>query len=350
MRGEATRVIPTPSVKSISNGMALSRDGSLLLVSHSAPGGDAALHEFRVADGSRLRVVGRVAGGIDLPLRFHGPGQVWVASDEYVFVADHHNNRVQVLTPRLDFHGFVGVGKLDHPSGVCANDDVVVVSENALHRISVFSRGGGALVRRFGSFGSGDGQLHHLNGLCFLSGERHFAVAEFGNSRVSVFSVAGEFIRHVGVGKLKCPHGVASSAFDELVVADNGNSRVVVFSASGELLNTMGRGSFTGVAIYGGAVFAQDCSGEKCVIFGTLPQTTGESTRVAVGDELLVTWRGQSARSPVTAIAHRADAPAVSAWLCVAVARRAACNASVCVDVVTAGWRASCRCPYHRHA
>jgi hypothetical protein len=41
-----------------------------------------------------------------------------VASDDYVFVADCGNNRVQVLTPRLDFHSFVGVGQLVAPAGV----------------------------------------------------------------------------------------------------------------------------------------------------------------------------------------------------------------------------------------
>jgi hypothetical protein len=79
--------------------------------------------------------------------------------------------------------------------------------------------------------------------------------------------VDGKFIRHVGVGALKHPHGVACSAFDELVVADNGSSRAVVFSASGELLKTAGRGGFTGVATHGGTIFAQDSVSETCVLF-----------------------------------------------------------------------------------
>jgi hypothetical protein len=42
-----------------------------------------------------------------------------------------------------------------------------------------------------------------------------------------------------------------------------------VFSASGELLKSMGGGSFTGVAIHGGTIFAQDYtnSNYKCVLF-----------------------------------------------------------------------------------
>jgi DNA-binding beta-propeller fold protein YncE len=150
---------------------------------------------------------------------------------------------------------------------VCADDDVIMVSERDANRISVFSRGDGALLRRFGSYGSGDGQLGWPLGLCFMSGHRHVAVADYGNDHVSVFSVEGEFVRHVGVGELSYPHSVACSAFDEIVVADWRNRRVVVFSASGEMLHTMRRGDFTGVAMHGGTVFAQTFNEDKCVVF-----------------------------------------------------------------------------------
>ncbi len=165
------------------------------------------------------------------------------------------------------------MGQLSGPVGVCADDDVVVVSEAGAHRITVFKRSDGALLRRFGSKGSGDGQLFWPYGLCFMSGHRHVAVADYWNHRVSVISVEGEFIRHVGVGKLSYPHGVACSAFDELVVADYGNRRVVVFSASGKL-KTIGSGRtigssrpFSGVAIHGGTIFAQDYNNSKCILF-----------------------------------------------------------------------------------
>jgi DNA-binding beta-propeller fold protein YncE len=261
-RGIASRVIAIGGVRSLSNGVAVSRDGSTLLVSDCS-GGSHAIHAFCVADGSRLRVIGGAGGG---SLQFMQPRQVWIASDEFLFVADCRNKRVQVLTPRLDFHGFVGVGQLRGPAGVCADDDVIMVSEEDAHRISVFSRGDGALLRRFGSRGRGDGRLWSPYGLCFMSGHRHVAVADFGNHRVSVFSVEGEFVRHVGVGELSYPKGVACSAFDEIVVADWGDRCVVVFSASGEMLHTMRGGAFTGVAMHGGTIFAQTYSEDKCVV------------------------------------------------------------------------------------
>jgi DNA-binding beta-propeller fold protein YncE len=263
LRGIVSRVIDMPGLMSFANGVAASHDGSTLLVADSGACGSHAIHAFRVADGSRLRIIG---GEGDGPLQFIHPYQLWIAPDGHVFVADSANDRVQVLTPTLDFCCFVGVGQLSRPTGVCADDDIVVVSEFGAHRISVFNRHDGALLCRVGCSGLGDGQLRFPYGLCFMSGHRHVAIADLGNHRVSVFSVEGEFIRHVGVGQLRSPTGVACSAFDELVVADYGNDRVVVFSASGELLKTMECERVTGVTINGGTIFAHTRY-MKCVVF-----------------------------------------------------------------------------------
>ncbi len=182
-----------------------------------------------------------------------------------MFVADSGNNRVQVLTPSLGFHCFIGRGALDSPLGVCANDAVVVVVSE--QTVAVFNRGDGALLRRFGRGGSGDGELLDPCGVCFMSGDRHIAVAEEGNYRVSVFSVDGEFIRHIGVGVLLAPHGIAASAFDELVVGDAGNVCLRVFSSTGDLLASVSVGRFSGVAMHGGTLFAADPELQRVSVF-----------------------------------------------------------------------------------
>jgi hypothetical protein len=101
-----------------------------------------------------------------------------------------------------------------------------------------------------------------------MSGDRHFAFAEFGNGRVSVFSIDGEFIRHVGVGVLSRPESVAASPFDELVVADPDNRCIRVFSSTGDLLATGGAGrGFTGVAVHGSTVFAVNDRASTVTVF-----------------------------------------------------------------------------------
>jgi DNA-binding beta-propeller fold protein YncE len=270
LQGVVSRVIPTPGLRSFSNGVAVSRDGSTLLVSDCS-GGSHAIHEYSVADGSAIRVIGKRGwfggrGAGDGRLQFHSPCQLWIAPDDFVFVADSGNRRVQVLTPRLDFHCFIGVGQLHSPAGVCADADVVVVSERDLNRIAVFNRRDGALLRFIGCGGSGDGELDRPLALCFTPDGR-VAVADSSNSRVSVISVAGDFIRHVGVAVLSCPEGVACTAYGEIIVGDWGCKRVAVFSRGGKLLTKMSHGDFAGIAACGRAFFAQDCSDEKCVVF-----------------------------------------------------------------------------------
>jgi DNA-binding beta-propeller fold protein YncE len=259
-----SRVIATPGVESFFNGVAVSRDGSTLLVLHHTPGADA-LHVYSVADGSRLRVVG---GRGDGPLQFCLPRQVCIAPDDFVFVADCHNDRVQVLTPTLGFHGFVGVGQLSGPGGVCADDAVIVVSSEAAHRITVFNRSDGSRRCSFGSEGSGIGQVNWPHGLCFMSGDRHVAVTDGGNDRVSVFSVDGAFIRHVGVGVLVDPVGIACSAYDELVVVDSCTNRanLRLFNAEGETATTLGgHDRHAYVTVHSSKVFCDDARREQCV-------------------------------------------------------------------------------------
>jgi hypothetical protein len=265
----ACRVIPTPGVTSHNNGVCVSTDGCTLLLSHCSYSDARKLHVFRVADGELLRSVGSRGRG---PLHFFEPRQVWVAPDGFVFVADWPNHCVQVLTPDLRFHGFVGACDLESPVGVCADAAVVVVSERVSHRLSFFHRGDGTLFNRVESESTLDddgspGLLTFPCGLCFVHSGRHVAVAVSGSNRVSVFAMDGSLVRHVGAGVLKRPTGVACSAFDEIVVADAGNRCVRVFSDADELLMSFGVGGFTGVAVGGSTVFAADADAKECLVW-----------------------------------------------------------------------------------
>jgi sugar lactone lactonase YvrE len=206
---------------------------------------------------------------------------VWIASDDYLFIADFGNNRVQVLTPNFDMHDDVGVGQLSHPSGVCASDDVVVVSEFTTCRIKVFNRRDGTIRRLFGSpaasqaYPDGDaaqaGGLETPRALCFVSDSSHVAVAD--GLGVSVFRVdCGTFIRRVGT--FKCAIGVACSAFGELVVAACFEDYICVFDADCDLSTRIELpcSRCCGVAIHGGTIFALQPSSAggaaKCLTFG----------------------------------------------------------------------------------
>jgi hypothetical protein len=138
LRGIVSRAIDMP-FRTVCKWVAVSRDGTTLLLSDSGvPADGHNLYELHAADGSRRRVVG---GKGDAPLQFNSPRQVCIAADGFVFVADYHNHRVQVLTPTLDFDSFIGQGQVALPLGVCANADVVVVTFKvvAVHGSTVFA-------------------------------------------------------------------------------------------------------------------------------------------------------------------------------------------------------------------
>jgi DNA-binding beta-propeller fold protein YncE len=249
----------------IFNSVTFSRDGSTLLAP-DAFGMTGTVHVFDAHTFERRRVVGHDGNG---PLGFRQPHQLCVADDGFVFVADTHNNRVQVLTPALDFHGFVGAGQLRRPAAVCADNDVVAVSETERHRVTVFRRSDGKLLTRIGRGGRSRDELEMPLGLCFMSGGRHIAVANAFRSHVSIFTVEGHFIRRVGMGVLTCPEAVACSALDELVVADRVKRRIFVFSDAGDVLMKSRKGSFSGVSLAGGRLCSIHTSHGccECIVF-----------------------------------------------------------------------------------
>jgi DNA-binding beta-propeller fold protein YncE len=205
-----------------------------------------------------------------------------------VFVADYGSHCVRVLSPDLSLHSTVGggVGEVRCPAGVCADAAVVVVSLSgfASHCIAVFDRATAAPLRRFARMGSSNGRLWHPQDLCFTA-HGHVAVCDLMpvNGRVSVFTVDGDFIDHVGVGVLKEPGGLACTASGDLVVVDRGDRCVRVFSGGeeeeegGQLLATVAPlddddddGECTGVAVDGSddstGVWLQYRRGDGCVL------------------------------------------------------------------------------------
>jgi hypothetical protein len=253
-RGVQSRVID--EAREAAFGMAVTRDGSTLLRTSGNCGASHGIVVVCIASGSRLGFVGSYGSE---QLQFKGPRQLWISDDDHVFVAEFGNHRIQVLTPQFEFHSFVGVGSLDHPSGVCGNADIVAVSELHEHRVSVFHRVDGALLRRFGSFGSGDGQYIDPLSLCYMNGCGHLAVGDAGNDRISVVSTKGEFVRHLSA--VGSPHNfkvVCSETGDELIVAGFYNFRIVLFSPSGEMQHVpLGAFRPLHVAIHGSTIYVR---------------------------------------------------------------------------------------------
>jgi DNA-binding beta-propeller fold protein YncE len=178
------------------------------------------------------------------PLDLVGKSQFEAASDiavdksGNVYVADSVNNRVVKYSANGQRLLSIGQpGELDGPLGlaVADNGEIIVANTNN-HSIFVYDAGG-KLTRRFGSEGSGLGNLRFPHGIA-VDAKGAIYVADFLNDRIAVFSAQGTPMLSFGAigasaGQFNNPYGIALDGRERVWVTDAENSRVQVFTAQG---------------------------------------------------------------------------------------------------------------------
>ncbi|XP_035658127.1 tripartite motif-containing protein 3-like [Branchiostoma floridae] len=106
---------------------------------------------------------------------------------------------VTVFTPEGEPVKVVGPRNTRKPTGVAVNQKGdLYVTDSWLHCVHVFMEGREVTkkYKKFGRFGSGDGQLDSPHGIC-LDLKGNVIVVDRGNWRVSVFDSEGKFVRHI---------------------------------------------------------------------------------------------------------------------------------------------------------
>jgi len=178
--------------------------------------------------------------------QFVWPEGIAVDSSGRVYVASY-NNYVQVFTSEGRFlYKWGGWGTGDGqfysdltggfragPLGIAIDESGnVYVADQGNHRIQVFTLRG-EFIRKWGSYGSGDGQFKAPWDVAIDSQKRIY-VTDVHNHRVQVFSEMGEFITKfggygTGDGQLISPMGITVDSLDNVYVSDSGNHRVQKF-------------------------------------------------------------------------------------------------------------------------
>lgn len=129
------------------------------------------------------------------------------------------------------------------PRTVAAHGDIVAVG-TYLAEIVLLSYESGTIIRTFGGYGSGPGNIGDAaEGLRFTPDGRFILVFERGNRRLSKFHVSnGELQEHYCENQVSGGYGdVEFAPSGEIFVADNRASRICLFSADGKtLLRTWG--------------------------------------------------------------------------------------------------------------
>ena len=181
--------------------------------------------------------------------------------NEFIFIADCGNSRVQIVSFEGQFMTRFGQDTLERPWGVTVSNEYVFITDIGLHALLKFDRNSYELVMRTGTQGSEDGQFNSPNGLC-IDYNGDVLVADRGNNMVSVFSKDLIFISNIGIGQLEYPTDVKLTPDSVVVVLDRSPKCVHFYSKNGHLLNScISQGQGTDCLVYIPTFFCLDLAG-----------------------------------------------------------------------------------------
>ena len=237
--GEFVRKIALQTSAAGNFGLAVSPDGVHMVTSHN----NDTLSVYSLPGGEHIRSFGSEGKGNG---QFSGPAKLCFGANGTILLAEAWNKRVQEVTLTGEHVRFIGVGVIDYYIwSIAANAELIVVGKwgaASNDRIMMFDAVTGTFVRAFGDYGNAPGQLmKDCWGIRFTPDSCHIVVAESKfystGGRLSVFTVAGEFVRCIGEGKLTVAADVEFADNGDIIVCDGFPSHhILVFSADGSTL------------------------------------------------------------------------------------------------------------------
>ena len=158
-------------------------------------------------------------------------------SNEFIYLADYDNKRVQIVSFKGDFIKRFGQDKLSRPYGIAITSENIYVTDIKLHALFQFNKNSFQLLNRTGTKGQTDGQFDRPSGLCTdYSGD--VFVADAANNRVCIFSHNLQYKYKLGIGQLNRPKDVKLTPDYQVVVLDRSPKCVHFYSRNGHLLSS----------------------------------------------------------------------------------------------------------------
>ena len=158
-------------------------------------------------------------------------------SNEFIYLADYDNKRVQIVSFKGDFIKRFGQDKLMKPYSIAITSDHIYVTDIGVHALFQFNKNSFQLLNRTGTKGQTDGQFNIPTGLCTDNSGDMF-VADCGNNRVCIFSHNLQYKYKLGIGQLNRPTDVKLTLDYQVVVLDGSPKCVHFYSRDGHLLSS----------------------------------------------------------------------------------------------------------------
>jgi tripartite motif-containing protein 71 len=189
------------------------------------------------------------------PGRFNLPYDVAVDRSGRIYVADTHNDRIQVFTPKgrlIRMWGSRGTdaGQFWQPRAVALDPfGNVWVADHENKRVQKFTAGG-RFLGKFGAnggdgtLGGGEGEFNSPRGLS-SDAQGNIYVADDANHRIVKLANDGRFLiqwGHMGAGdgELSLPYSTAVDSDGNVWVTDTNNNRIQKFTSGGIFLARYG--------------------------------------------------------------------------------------------------------------
>ncbi len=185
------------------------------------------------------------------PGAFHEPHFLAVRKhDGAIFVADTHNNRVQMFSKEgellkvLGSFGETGIGDYHFAGNVDVDDAGNLYSVSWTKGIVYTYDRDLKLTRKWGKIGNAPGQFSDAYGITWHAGALWFA--DTYNSRLQKFTPDGKLLQVVGgkqgssLHEFNHPTSVAFNSKSEMYVADWKNDRVLKLTGDGHFLQQWG--------------------------------------------------------------------------------------------------------------
>ncbi len=192
----------------------------------------------------------RVFPVLEQPWYFYYPYSLVSDKDDFIYISDTRNDRIQKFTRDGQFVTKWGVkgnkeGEFFLPSGLAVDNKLgfIYVSDSGNHRIQKFTRDG-QFEAKWGSKGTGIGEFDYPYGIA-ADRSGFVYVADMNNNRIQKFKADGTFVaqwggKGTGSGQFDAPQGIASDNSGFIYVSDMNNDRVQKLTSDGVFVSQWG--------------------------------------------------------------------------------------------------------------
>jgi DNA-binding beta-propeller fold protein YncE len=190
--------------------------------------------------------------------QFSWPTKLLIDNDGNLIVSDEALNRITVMSKDGAFlykwgHSGQKEGQLNRPSGMAFDkDNNLIIADSFNHRIQKFTKNGD-YISSWGQQGSNPGQFNYPWGVA-VRDDNHIFISDWRNNRIQHFTEDGLFVAEFGQANknessLNRPAGITIDQDGDVYVADRDNNRIVIFDANGRYVQKLlGDSQLSGMA------------------------------------------------------------------------------------------------------